>query len=123
MWPPPPEGEPAARFTVPVCPSTNNLYVPRRDGKGRAKTSTYKAWELEAGWQINLQSPDKTLPALKRVVVLIEAPFNYTRDIENVKPVCDLLKTMGIILDDRYVETFCVTRIKGDHMIVSLWPI
>jgi Holliday junction resolvase RusA-like endonuclease len=113
--------EPVARFSIPVPPSTNNLYVPRRDGKGRAKTSAYAAWQREAGQLVTLQCQRRTQP-LKHVRVEIGAPFSYRRDIDNVKPVLDLLTWMGVIVDDRWVDELEVKRIAKDGpMSVALW--
>lgn len=114
--------EPIARFELPVPPSTNNLYVPRRDGRGRAKTSKYAAWIIVAGWEIARSGVPSD--ALKNVLVEIGVPFSYKRDIDNVKPILDLLTTMHVIVDDRWVDELRVRRIPvGEPLVVSIWPI
>jgi len=115
-------GEPVARFSLPVPPSTNNLYVPRRDGKGRAKTSAYAAWQREAGQLVMLQCK-RTVP-LKHVRVEIGTPFSYQRDIDNVKPVLDLLTSMGVIVDDRWVDELLVRRVATtEPLMVTVWQL
>ena len=49
--------DPVSRFTVPVSPSTNNLYVNRRFGQGRARSPAYDMWIVSAGWTVKLQRP------------------------------------------------------------------
>ncbi len=77
------------QMTAP--PSTNQLYSGRR-----FKTSRYRAWITEAGWELKLQHPPT-----------IVGPFELTvwmpgqSDIDNVKAIPDLLKTLGVIVDDR----------------------
>lgn len=78
-------------FTLPVPPSTNQLYSGRR-----FKTPTYKAWINEAGWEVKLRN-----------IQPIKGPFHLTiylpgkMDLDNLKAIPDLLVSMGIIEDDR----------------------
>lgn len=115
---------PLLRLTMPVPPSTNNLYVARRDGKGRAKTSEYEAWQEKTGWTIKAQLVGKHNGAFvcRPLRVLIEAPFSRRRDIDNCKPVLDVLKYAGVIVDDRWVDDLRVVRVpKGGDLAVSIW--
>ena len=139
MWPPPLRGEAAARFTLPLPPSTNNLYVPRRDGKGRAKTSEYIRWQRLAAAEIGVQKfrhiegvgvmPIQQIHG--PVAVLIEAGFSRKRDLDNIKPVLDLLVPatakrphgMGVIDDDRWIDDLRVVRAPGTTLTVSIWKI
>lgn len=123
------QGLPAASFLVPVPPSTNNLFVSRRDGKGRARTSTYDAWAEQAGWAIRTQLRIAT-PIHGPVRVLIEAPFDRRRDLDNIKPILDLLSlpgrhankfSVGVIEDDRWVDDLRIMRSPGTQMRVSIW--
>jgi crossover junction endodeoxyribonuclease RusA len=85
---------PAARapttLELPSPPSTNQLYSGRR-----FKTKAYKAWIHEAGWELTLQR-----------VTVMHGPFQLTiwmpgrADLDNIKAIPDLLKTMGVIVDD-----------------------
>lgn len=127
-------GAPATSFFVPIPPSTNNLFVARRDGKGRAKTSAYAAWAEQAGWAVKAQLVKAQLliatPIRGPVRVLIEAPFTRQRDLDNVKPVLDLLSmpgrhankmSVGVIEDDRWVDDLRIVRVKGTRLRVSIW--
>ncbi len=108
--------EPACRFTVPISPSTNNLYLGRR-----WKTAAYSAWQEEAGWTVKAQRP---VPLRGRVRVLIEAPFARNRDLDNIKPVLDLAQNLGIIENDNRVDEIVIRRIAPSaEMMVSIWPI
>lgn len=125
MYPPPPRGEPAVRITCPICPSTNNLFVNRNGktaGKGRVKGQQYQRWQTDAGWVIRIQQP-APVPGL--VAILIEAPLARRRDVDNaLKPLLDLLVTLGIIEDDNRVDDLRIVRTTGgDKMTVSIWPI
>ncbi len=107
--------EPACRFTCPVSPSTNNLYR----GK-RWKTADYASWQAMAGWSVKIQKP---VPVAGRVRVLIEAPFNQTRDLDNIKPILDLAQSLGIIENDNQVDELTIRRVRLDSpMTVSIWP-
>ena len=112
---------PDIRFTLPVPPSTNNLYVARRDGKGRAKAGAYKAWIEEAGKLMLAQRVPRD--GLKHVRVEVEVPFNYQRDIDNaLKPILDIAKRMHVIVEDRWVDQIEVRRVPvGQDLTVSIW--
>lgn len=112
--------EPAARIRLPVPPSTNNLYVPRRDGKGRAKTSEYAAWQREAAQLIMVSGCPRE--GWKHVRVEVAAPFDYRRDIDNAKPLLDILTVMNVIKDDRWVDDYRVRRVPTtEPLTVSVW--
>lgn len=121
---------PVCSFLVPVPPSTNNLYIARRDGKGRAKTGAYSAWFEQAGWVVKAQLLIAT-PIEGAVRVLIEAPFSRKRDLDNsIKPILDLLSmpgtranrmSIGVIVDDRWVDDLRIARVAGTQMRVSIW--
>jgi Holliday junction resolvase RusA-like endonuclease len=101
-------------------PSTNNLYVARRDDKGRAKTSQYKAWQKEA--QTLVMASGCPREGWKHVRVEVRAPINYQRDVDNLKPVLDVLKTMHVIEDDRWVDEYEVRRVSATEALeVSVW--
>ena len=113
--------EAALMLRLPVPPSTNNLFVARRDGKGRTKTSAYKRWQKGAGMML-LTQERRLIDGPVRVEM--EVPVGRTRDIDNTaKPTLDLLKMMNIIQDDRYVDELRIVRVaKGEMMTVSIWP-
>lgn len=116
--------EPACRFELPIPPSVNNLFV-NRAGKlhgGRAKGSDYKRWLHDAGWTIKIGLPHH-VPGIVRV--LIEAPLNRRRDLDNVlKPLLDLLVKMAVIVDDSLIDDLRIVRVgTGDKCVVSIWPL
>jgi Holliday junction resolvase RusA-like endonuclease len=101
-------------------PSTNNLYVARRDGKGRAKTSQYKAWQKEA--QMLVIASGCPREGWRHVRVEVRAPINYQRDVDNLKPILDVLKTMHVIEDDRWVDEYLVRRVPAtEGLEVTIW--
>jgi Holliday junction resolvase RusA-like endonuclease len=108
--------EPACRFSVPICPSTNNLYLGRR-----WKTAEYTNWANDAGWLVKAQRP---VPLKGRLRVLIEAPLARNRDIENLKPIMDLATNLGLIEDDRMIDDLRIVRTSppGGEIRVSIWP-
>ena len=117
--------EPLFRLELPAPPSANALYkrVLNRSGK-RPRTPAYQAWAIEAGWALKFAAGDHALP-LKHVRLDLGMPFSYKRDISNgIKAVEDLLKTHGVIVDDRWVEELRVRRIPATGpLTVAIWPI
>ena len=120
------QGEPACRLTLPVPPSANNLFVNRRFGRGRARSPAYEVWVRTAGWTGKLQWLEQSSPRVTEGArVLIEAGVNHTRDLDNLaKPILDLLVSLGIIDDDRWVDDLRIVRITKDagSCRVSIWP-
>lgn len=108
-------------FTLPMPPSTNALYrnVP---GKGRVKTSDYKAWIKDAGWQMKLQSSPLPLPRLDGPLELrISLPASSRIDIDNIKALPDLLKKMGAIDDDKQIRRLYVDAcLEGEGVCLTL---
>jgi Holliday junction resolvase RusA-like endonuclease len=102
-------------------PSTNNLYVARRDGKGRAKTSQYKAWQKEA--LLLVMASGCPREGWKHVRVEVRAPVNYRRDIDNtLKPCLDVLTAVGVIWDDCWIDELFVKRVPvGEALEVRVW--
>ena len=105
---------------LPVPPTTNNLYVTRRDGKGRARTSQYAAWQKEAQQLIMISGCPRE--GWRHVRVEVLAPLNYKRDIENcLKCLMDVLATMHIVADDRWIDQIEVRRVPvGEALTVTV---
>jgi Holliday junction resolvase RusA-like endonuclease len=77
-------------LTLPKPPTTNQLYSGRR-----FKTERYRSWIEDAGWTAKAQRPG----AIKgRFQLTIYMPGRA--DLDNIKAIPDLLKTLGIIEDD-----------------------
>ena len=94
-----------AEFDVelPIPPSMNNAYFNLAKGKGRAKTSGYRAWKDNAAKEIQA-----SVPAARRVggpvSVSILLPSKLPGDVDNrIKGVLDALVASGRIDDDRNV--------------------
>lgn len=115
-----PRRDPARRFTCPVGPSVNNLYLNSR-GHGRLRSPDYRRWLHEAGWLVKLQN---VAPVPGLVAVLIEAPLSRRRDLDNaLKPVLDLLVQLAIIENDNLIDDLRIVRAgTGNDMVISLWP-
>lgn len=99
--------------TLPIPPSTNNLYFNLKSG-GRAKSVRYKAWLKEAkdaceSAFVAAGEPDWPTKQPMRLTVAIGV--NYTRDITNcVKPIEDALCAFLPIPDDRYNNVVEISR-------------
>jgi Holliday junction resolvase RusA-like endonuclease len=99
--------------TLPLPPSTNNLYINLKRG-GRAKSAAYNDW-LQIARDACLAayaacgSPDYPPKAKMRLTVRVGA--TYRRDITNcVKPVEDALCAFLPIPDDRYNDQIVLVR-------------
>lgn len=98
-------------FTLPLPPSTNNLYVNVR-GQGRVPSKQYTAWQKAAAMQVPKDC--HLLPSTFAVELAIEAgrDWNWRGDIANrEKAVIDLLVKRGVLLDDnsKYLRELRVT--------------
>ncbi|MEK6591517.1 MAG: RusA family crossover junction endodeoxyribonuclease [Pseudomonadota bacterium] len=95
------QGRRAAFFTLPMPPSANNMFI--NTGRGRARSEAYNAWINEAGWELRRQRVPK-LKGRVRVNIRLERPSVGKADVDNrIKPVLDLLQTMGVLTDDSLV--------------------
>jgi Holliday junction resolvase RusA-like endonuclease len=112
--------EPLATFTLPVPPSTNNLY---RSGP-RYKTNEYKRWITEAAYGLMVQGMSGALSEIARgrYLVEIEVPFSGRRDIDNVKPVLDIAVKCGVFTNDNLVDELRVKRVPvGSELTVKIY--
>jgi Holliday junction resolvase RusA-like endonuclease len=58
----------------------------------------------------------------RHVRVEVRAPINYKRDVDNLKPILDVLKTMNVIDDDRWVDEYEVRRVPVTEVLeVAVW--
>ena len=112
--------EPEVRFICPIAPSVNNLFSNKRSG--RLRRAFYKAWLREAGWAVHLQKPP---PVAGLVRVLIEAPVNRHRDLDNcLKATLDLIVSLGIIENDNRIDDLRILRVAPSaaaDMTISIW--
>jgi Holliday junction resolvase RusA-like endonuclease len=106
----------ALSMTVP--PSVNRCWA-NAPGRGRIKTAAYREWLTIAGYEIKPKiagrAPIET-PYILRIE--LSAP-RY--DIDNVvKPISDLLQTMGVVSDDKLMAELHVSRADRDRG-VCVW--
>lgn len=88
---------------IPIPPSMNNAYFNLAKGKGRAKTSDYKAWKDNTAKEIQMRVP-AALRIGGPVSVSILLPSKMPGDVDNrIKGVLDALVASGRIDDDRNV--------------------
>ena len=89
-------------FTIPLPPSLNKLWVPRRGAHrgARARSPQYRRWAHVAGSEIRAQSPRPVKGAV-RVWLLAGPPDKRRRDADNLlKASLDLLVDLDLIGDD-----------------------
>lgn len=85
-------------FFLSLPPSTNNLFINIK-GRGRIKSSEYRSWLTEMGWQLRIQRAQKMQGNLL-VYIALKRP-KKRRDLDNtLKPILDLLVTHEVIRDD-----------------------
>lgn len=104
------------RFTLPIPPSTNSLFIQR--GKVRVKTAAYTKWRntclahmavlQRKGWFDGV-----ILPLTGKAEVNIAVgKCRKSRDLDNMaKPILDLLVSYGILKDDN------LNHVEGVHII------
>src|SRR5689334_11512958 len=106
---------------LPYPPSANRLW--RRARVGMIKSASYVAWLLEAGAEARRQRAGKIKGAYK-LTITAARPDNRKRDLDNIiKPVSDLLKSIGAIEDDHLCEMLTARWVtSGDGVAVRLEP-
>lgn len=93
-------------FTVPVPPSTNNLFS--NAGKLRVRAPAYVAWSIEAGLMLNRQKPGRITGPFAVTVAL---PAKLRGDIDNrYKAIGDLMVEHGITEDDARLHRLTIER-------------
>jgi len=86
---------------LPIPPTTNHMYERTQTGK-TYKTRALHDWEEEAGWEIKRQWKHSTIcePLYCGITVF----YDRNRDIDNLKPIPDILEACGIIKNDMLIE-------------------
>ncbi len=106
---------------LPLPPSANALW---RSARGRVyRSRKYVDWLTEAGFIAKSQLG----PMIKgpyKISITAARPDNRKRDLDNIlKPISDLLKTMGAIEDDHLCEMLTARWVtSGDGVTVRLEP-
>lgn len=108
--------------TLPLPPSTNNLFITR--GKRRVRSPEYEEWLTFARHALRSQGPD---PVVGRYAFLIALPALVAGDCSNrIKAPEDLLVKEGLTPDDRHADVVVAHRCKsvsGVACIVTVVPI
>jgi Holliday junction resolvase RusA-like endonuclease len=89
--------------TLPMPPSTNNMFI--NGSRGRFRSQKYEEWILEAGWELKRQRPSKCLGPVSLSFEFEEVNGKRKRDISNlIKAPEDLLVKHGVIeADDQFI--------------------
>lgn len=113
---------------LPRPVSTNRMHTPA--GRGKRRSDAYEQWRGEAGWEIAMARPRmnlKALPARCRWRSRIRISVDDRMDSDNpVKPLHDLLVSMGVVPDDRNLwgGTYGRSRlVPAGRIHVWLWSI
>lgn len=89
------------RLELPFPPSTNNLFVNGKSGKGRFTSPAYKGWRAEAGWMVRQQIGARRIDGPYILSVALVRPDKRARDASNyLKAVEDLLVWLNVTDDD-----------------------
>ena len=118
------------KLQLPAQVSVNQMYKNAR--RGRVKTDKYKAWIIEAGWELKKQvlAQKKLLIRTSYLGKLVDLKIRVRkkdkrkRDIDNtLKCIFDLLTTHQIITDDEYIEHFDVGWFYDgpDGVSIDIW--
>lgn len=109
------------RISLPMPPSTNNLFI--NVAHGRAPSASYTKWRIDAGWRLLSQHPaNHKLPV--RIWIEVRQVDQRRRDLDNkIKPILDLLVTHAVIPadDSRYVREITALWVDaGDDCVVTV---
>lgn len=108
-----------ASFSIPLPPSVNGLFFNRPHG-GRGKTTAYKNWRDEAGWEIRRQR----VPFIEGQVgidLIIQRP-TASSDLDNrIKSSVDLLQHCHVIENDKLVVDLRARWGDVEGCRVSVW--
>lgn len=92
--------------TIPVPPSVNALWA--TVGKRRVRTAAYRDWSMTAGRSMRSQWGGGR-ETIAHPVLIVMACERQTRsaDIDNrLKPVGDLLESVGVLANDRLITAW-----------------
>jgi Holliday junction resolvase RusA-like endonuclease len=110
-------------FTLPSPPSTNNLFVNRKDG-GRAKSAGYLKWIRHAGLMLLAQ---RIRPIVGNYALSIRVASKRRADVDNLgKAISDLLVAHKITPDDRSMWKIEILRdpaVEPGSCTVAVYPI
>lgn len=91
-------------LTLPIPPTTNNLYANSESG-GRFKTKAYSDWIEAAGWRVQQQRPGRIAGHYEIEIEVPRPSHNGRYDLSNrAKALEDLLVKMRVVQDDSLSE-------------------
>lgn len=113
------------RYTIPKPPSVNDYYANNKSGsgKGRYVTKRGKTWKRAALNELTAQGVDLIQHRVRIRLDLGEDAYSANADCDNfLKPTIDLLKSAGIIMDDRrkFVRGAACEWVSGTECSVTL---
>jgi Holliday junction resolvase RusA-like endonuclease len=95
-------------IALPLPPSTNNMFINAKNGKGRFLSPAYKAWRKSAAEALDICAWDMPAPPYG---VTIRVNVNHQSDIDNrTKAVLDLLVEHKVLTGDQWVNALHVYR-------------
>lgn len=97
------------RIELPLPPTSNNLFVNGRKGKGRFINPIYAQWQWAAIAMLSEQKPVGCVSGPYRFRMTV--PAGMRGDVDNrVKPALDFLVKQAITSDDRHAQSVSVER-------------
>lgn len=97
-------------LTLPLCPTTNNLFMNR--GKGRIRTKAYREWAERAAWFLkDVPAWPYGYPVAIDITIVSGKGWTLACDVANREKACvDSIVTAGILKGDscRYVRRVSV---------------
>jgi Holliday junction resolvase RusA-like endonuclease len=107
-------------ITMSSPPSLNKLWS--STGKGRVRSTEYRAWAAAAGWEVKRQIIGMP-PIACRYDMTIQVPISR-RDTGNYeKAIGDLLESVGVVTNDGNVHRLAVEPMARTDCAVCITPL
>lgn len=109
----------SATYPILMPPSLNGAFMNSGTG-GRHKSPRYVQWCEEAGWRLRANGP------IRKVAGSVSVSLRFARsetqaDLDNlIKPVLDLMVTMGAMDDDRNVRAVRAEFVDGTESTITI---
>jgi Holliday junction resolvase RusA-like endonuclease len=112
--------QPTIVLHLPIPPSINKLWA-NSPGKPRVRSSAYRAWIIEAGWEARTQLVG--VPTIAGTFdALISVPVSSRRDRDSwSKSLFDLCQHVGAIRNDSGLRSYSVIGDDRTDCMVALW--
>ena len=102
-------------------PSANRLW--RLSGSRIHKSREYTAWLVEAGWQVRQLAKGARIGGKYSLTYFAGRSSKVHPDLDNfAKPINDLLKSVGVIRDDKDCEEIHGFWAVGEGVLVRVQP-